>query len=305
MSDAPDLSVVVALISGRVDDLRTCLESLREQESALDREVLVPFDEAVASVAELKQDFPEVEFIPAEKERPVAARGGMVREHHDTLRTVGIERARGRVVALTEDHAHVSKDWCGAMVSALEQFPEAAAVGGAVDCDSRSLLNWAVYFGDFGRYQSPVPAGRADFVSDANVAYRREALERVADGWKADFHETQVHGALAREGWVLALTPEGLAWQRRGELDLWTALCERFVWGKSYAGSRCHDLATAKRGMYALFSPVIPLLFTWRGWKMASSRGRAGRFVTALPIFLLLQCSWALGELTGYVVGRP
>jgi GT2 family glycosyltransferase len=305
VSEQPDLSVVVALISGKVDDLRTCLAALRGQADPIDREILVPFDQAAANVAELAKEFPEVEFIPAEESRPVAERRGMVREHHDTLRTVGIEKARGRVVALTEDHAHVSPDWARSMLAALERFPKAGAVGGAVDCDSRSLLNWAVYFGDFGRYQSPVPEGSAEFVSDANVAYRREALERAGDGWKVDFHETMVHWAMARDGWDLAMTPEGLVWQRRGRLSFATALRERFVWGKSFAGSRCHDLTLPRRAIFAVLSPVIPFLFTWRGWKMASSRGRAGRFVAALPLFFLLQCFWALGECAGYATGKP
>ena len=67
----------------------------------------------------------------------------------------------------------------------------------------------------------------------------------------------------------------------------------------------CHDLTGAKRAIYAVLSPVIPFLFTLRGWKMASSRGRSGRFLAALPIFFLLQCFWALGECVGYVTGRP
>jgi len=305
VSATPELSVVVALISGKVDDLRTCLEALRAQADPVDKEVLVPFDQAAAAVAELKRDFPEVDFIPAEEQRPVAVRGEGVREHHDTLRTVGIERARGRVIALTEDHAHVSPDWCSEMLAALERFPRAGAVGGAVDCDSRSAVNWAVYFGDFGRYQSPVPEGPAEFVSDANVAYRREALEQAGGGWEVDFHETLVHWAMAREGWDLAMTPKGLVWQRRGQLTFWNALRERFVWGKSFAGSRCRDLSAAKRALYAVLSPAIPFLFTLRGWRMAAARGRAGRFLSVLPLFFLLQCSWALGECAGYATGRP
>ena len=305
MSDAPELSVVVALISGKVDDLRHCLEALHRQGVPVSREILVPFDEAVANVAELGKDFPNVEFIPAESSRTIVQRGGLVREHHDSLRTVGIKRARGRVVALTEDHARVSPDWCAEMVAAIDRYPEAGAVGGAVDCDSDSPVNWAVYFGDFGRYQSPVPEGHSEFVSDANVAYRREALEQVGDGWEEDYHETVVHWAMAREGWRLVMTPRVLVWQRRGKLGLGASLVERYVWGKSFAGGRCHDIPAARRAVFALGTPVIPLLFCWRGWRTASGRGRGGRFLSVLPLFFLLQCCWAAGEFAGYVTGAP
>jgi hypothetical protein len=166
-------------------------------------------------------------------------------------------------------------------------------------------VNWAVYFGDFGRYQSPVPEGHSEFVSDANVAYRREALDQVGSGWEDDYHETIVHWSMAREGWRLVMTPRVLVWQRRGKLGFWASLVERYVWGKSFAGGRCHDLSLAKRAVFAVGTPVIPFLFCWRGWKTAASRGRGGRFLAVLPLFFLLQCTWALGECAGYVTGKP
>jgi len=305
VSATPELSVVVALISAKPDDLRRCLAALHDQRTPVDREILVPYDEAAAAVVGLADEFPEVTFLPAERSRTIVQRGGLVREHHDSLRTVGIRHAKGRAIALTEDHAHVSPDWCAAMLAALDRYPRAGAVGGAVDCDSDSAVNWAVYFGDFGRYQSPVPEGPAEFVSDANVAYRAEALREVGDGWREDYHETIVHWALARAGWELVMTPEVLVWQRRGKLGFGASLLERFVWGKSFAGGRCHDLSAAKRIVFALLSPVIPFLFCWRGWKIASSRGRGRRFLAVLPVFFLLQCCWALGELAGYVTAEP
>lgn len=305
MSATPELSVVVALISARVDDLRVCLTALRDQSSPVRREILVPYDEAATAVLELAPEFPEVSFIPAERTRTIVQRGGLVREHHDSLRTLGIRRATAPVIALTEDHAHVSRDWCAGLLAALERYPKAGAVGGAVDCDSASPVNWAVYFGDFGRYQSPVPEGPAEFVSDANVAYRAAALEEVGDGWSEDYHETIVHWAMARAGWELVMTPDVLVWQRRGQLGFGASLLERFVWGKSFAGGRCHDISTPKRLIFAVLSPVIPFLFCWRGWRLAAARGRGTRFATVLPAFLTLQCCWALGELAGYVTGKP
>lgn len=305
VTGTPELSVVVGLISGRRSDLERCLSALHAQDTPFEVEILVPFDRPVSNVAELSSAFPSVRFIPAEDSRAVVERGGFVREHHDTLRTVGIMSARGRIIVLTEDHAYASPDWCGALVDAIDRFPKAGAVGGAVDCDSRSPLNWAVYFGDFGRYQSPVPEGVAEFVSDANVAYRREALEKAGDGWGEDYHETIIHSAIVRAGWDLVMTPNGLVWQRRGKLGFWSSLQERYVWGRSYAGGRCHDVSLASRLVFALLSPAIPFLFTWRGWKVASSRGRSRRFLTALPLFFLLQGFWAVGELVGYMTGRP
>ena len=303
MTGEPVLSVVVGLISGKREDLASCLAALHDQTIAVDMEVVVPYDPPCAEVAGLGEQYPGVRFVPVDIDT-AAARQGASREHHDTLRTVGIRAARGSVIALTEDHAHTARTWCEQMVAALERFPKAAAVGGAVDCDSERLLNWAVYFCDFGRYQNPIPEGPSEFVSDSNVAYRRAALERVAEVWKDDYHETAVHWAMIAAGYELCTTPRVVVWQRRGALGFAEALNERFVWARSFAGTRGRMEGIAKRVPYALLSPLLPFVMTLRVARQSFERGaHRGRFLAALPLVFLLQCFWAVGEFVGYVTG--
>lgn len=306
MSEAPELSVVVALISGRPEDLERCLAALAEQEAPPSMEVLVPYDRAVSEVLGLAERFPGVRFFEAAGLETAAARQGASREHHDTLRTLGLRAARGRVVALTEDHAIASKTWCADMLRLLDEHPEAAAVGGAVECKSERLLGWAVYYCDFGRYQNPLPEGPAEYVSDSNVAYRREALEAVADAWREDYHETLVHWALVEAGHVLLLTPKSQVWQHRSSLDWSSALAERRVWGRSFAGTRTKGMAAAKRLVFAAGAAVLPFLLTARVVRGGLARGRhRGKLLGALPSIFLLHLVWALGELQGYVTGDP
>jgi GT2 family glycosyltransferase len=305
VSAEPALSVVVGLISGKRADLERCLRALHDQTLDLEMEVLVPYDPPCAEVAALAAAFPRARFIPVAIDS-ARARAGASREHHDTLRTAGLRAARGRVIALTEDHAHTARTWCAEMVAALERWPKAAAVGGAVECDGQRLLQWAVYFCDFGRYQNPLPEGAAEFVSDSNVAYRREALERVAEAWKDDYHETAVHWAMLAAGFELCTTPRVVVWQRRSDLSLAAALRERFVWAKSFAGTRGRMEGPAKRAIYAMLSPLLPFVMTARVAAQSLGRGaHRGRFAAALPLVFLLQCFWALGELAGYVSGKP
>jgi GT2 family glycosyltransferase len=305
----PALSVVVGLISGRREDLERCLRALHDQTLTLDMEVLVPYDPPCADVAALAEQLPSregltVRFLPVDIDT-AAARRGASREHHDTLRTVGLRAARGQLIALTEDHAHTAPSWCEELVAALERFPDAAAVGGAVECDSERRLNWAVYFCDFGRYQNPLPPGPSEFVSDSNVVYRREALERVAAAWKDDYHETAVHWAMIAAGYRLCTTPRVVVWQRRHPLGLAEALNERYVWARSFAGTRGRLEGVPKRVVRALLAPLLPLVMTARVARQSLERGaHTGRFLAALPLVLLLQVFWALGELVGYVTGR-
>lgn len=305
MNTAPALSVVVGLIAGEVACLRRCLAALSQQRPAVDCEILVPFDRPVEAVARLAPEFPSVRFLPVEGLDSAKARAGASREHHDTLRTVGLRAATASAVALTEDHAHVAPDWCAAMLEGLSRFPEAGAVGGAVDCDSDRAVNWAVYFCDFGRYQNPVPEGPASFVSDSNVVYRRAALDAVRDAWTDDYHETAVHDALARSGHGLVLTPRAVVWQARPDLTLTTALRERYVWARSYAGTRVRGRGLASRLPLAAGTPLLPFLLTLRLARTGASRGHAARFVRVAPLVFLLNVVWSAGELVGYLTGRP
>ena len=120
------------------------------------------------------------------------------------------------MIVLTEDHAHAASAWCRAMASALRQHPQAAAVGGAVECDSNQALAWAVWFCDFGRYQNPLPDGPAAYVSDSNVAYRRDALDRVSAAWQDDYHEAAVHAAMLDAGFELRFSQRPWSGRRAG-----------------------------------------------------------------------------------------
>lgn len=305
MSTAPSTSIVVGLISGKRDDLRRCLQALAAQDVATSYEILVPYDDACASVTSLQAEFPQVRFIRADGLDTAKARQGFSREHHDTLRTVGIRAALGDIVILTEDHAHAAPSWAREMYSALERYPKAGAVGGAVECDSPHALNWAVWFCDFGRYQNPVPESTSEFVSDSNVAYRRGALDAVADAWKDDYHETAVHWAMSAAGFDLRTTPKVVVWQRRERLGLGEALRERFVWARSFAGTRAGLVPSGTRWKFAALSPGLPILMTGRLLALAQQRRtHLGTFLRVLPLVFLLQTAWACGEFVGYVTGR-
>jgi len=306
VSEAPALSVVVGLISGRKSDLARCLAALRGQREPPPVEVIVPYDDPCADVATLAAEFPQVKFLRATALDTWKARAGASREHHDALRTLGLRAASADVVALTEDHAHAAPDWCAEMAHALARHPEAGAVGGAVECDSERRLNWAVWFCDFGRYQNPLPEGRAAFVSDSNVAYRRRALDKVEPVWRDRYHETAVHTAMVEAGFVLRTTPRAVVRQARGDLALSAALRERYVWGRSFAGTRARLLGSPRRWILAVLTPVLPVVMTWRVTRTALDRGRhRKRLVEVLPLILLLHAVWALGEFVGHVTADP
>jgi hypothetical protein len=300
---APDLSIVIALIAGRQAALTTCLEALEASARLYRVECIVPYDARLDGVEELVKKFPWVDFVDARAEVDEKQFGSSSREHHDILRALGIRRARGRVIALLEDHGTPSSDWCTAVLQA-QQGPD-AAIGGAVENGVDRVLNWAVYYCDFGRYQNPVPEGPAEFVSDSNVSYKREALESVKALWFDAFHETSVHWELRRQGEILRLEPRMVVYQTRRTLRLLPVLHERYVWGRSFAGTRASEATRARRIVFASLSFLLPVVLSGRIVLQSLHRRRyLSRLLLSLPLIVSLETIWSLGEFVGYVTGR-
>jgi hypothetical protein len=299
--------VVVAIVSdttGRADTrhLEPCLAALMRQKGAPAMEIIVPYLPGTAGIAALGEEYPDVRFIEAEGLRMHTGRSGS-REHHDELRARGLALARGSIIALIEDHGIPAPDWSARVDASLRR--PFAAVGGAIENRVDRPLNWAVYFCDFMRYQNPVPEGESAFASDANIAYRRAALESIRPVWQEKFYEPAVNEALRSRGEIVALAPDVILYQHRQGLRFGSALRERFVWGRSYAAAR-GELAPRRRLIWAVISPVLPALLLARMTAMAWKKRRTfAPFLKALPLTSTLLVSWALGELAGYVTGRP
>ena len=304
----PALSVVIAIVSDTTDRPHTrhllgCLEAVTRQTDPTTVELVVPYteEEETEGIDDVRAQFPDVTLVPVT---------GLVcgtfgsREHHDVLRARGLLAARGELLALLEDHARPADDFCASVIAAHEG--RRAAIGGAIDNDVDRLLNWAVYFCDFGRYQNPVPAGPTWFASDANVSYPRAMLFAITPTWQDSFREVIVNGTLRSQGRDIILDPTIVVYQHRQGLGLGAALAERFVWGRSYAGTRNSELSVGTRVLRALMTPILPVvLVAWATRTALARRRRLAPFLRSLPLFAVLQLSWSVGEGIGYILGVP
>jgi hypothetical protein len=302
----PALSVVIAIVSDTAtgeagtEDLSACVDALLCQLDATDTEIVVPYLEPLPGIEQCQARFPQVRFVRVDDlEKP--SRGG--REHHDALRARGVALTRGSIVALLEDHARPDRRWAAAMVAAHRDAH--AGVGGAIENAIDRPLNWAVYFCDFGRYQNPVFDGDSVFASDANVSYKRSALETVRDVWRESFQETAVNAALLSRGHRLRLSSAAIVYQHRSELRVAGALRERWIWGRSYAASRSTLISPAARFLYAGGSALLPGILLLRMARNVMRRRRHRVvFMRCLPLAAALTTSWAAGEMLGYVTRK-
>ena len=302
-TDKPLVSVVVAIVSDTtepkadVSHLAGCLEALARQTDAPSMEVIVPYHQNVDGVEELKLRFPRVNFLFVTGSG--ASSSGCGREHHDVLRARGMLAARGDLIALLEDHARPDEMWCAHIARAHQAGY--AAIGGAIENGIDRPLNWAVYYCDFGKYQNPVPSGESGFASDANTSYKKSALDSVRALWEHSFREVVVNGALISRGEKVGLQPEIVVYQHRSGLRLGTALRERYIWGRSYAVTRCQLLSNSKRLVYAALSPVLPAIMLLRLAQTAWQRKRTfAKFLGGMHFIAILLAGWSFGEAIGY-----
>ncbi|HEU4370445.1 MAG TPA: glycosyltransferase [Methylomirabilota bacterium] len=287
--DAPGLSVVVVMLGGR-DYLPRCLDALGRQVGVARPEILVPCDASAGDLAPLRRRYPDVQFLPVAGRRTYAE-----------LRALGFQRARGTIIALTEDHCSPDPDWCQQILK-LHELGH-AAVGGAVDKGPDGILNWAVYLCDFSRYMNPVAEGPSAYLTDCNVAYKRRALEPLAPLWATEFHETTINWTLAGRGQSLWLSPRVIVRQQRS-LTLGHALGERYRFGRLFARTRVAATPWPRRPLYAVGALALPLVLMARVARNVLAKRRArGRFLLALPAIALLNTVWGLGELVGYLQG--
>ena len=298
------LSVVVSPVAdGR--SLPGCLDALRAQQNPPSMEVIVPVDASIRGLESLRKTYSEVDFLDIEGTAELALAGdlGLAHEAIDRRRAEALKSASSAVIALTDAQARPATDWCAKIVEA--HHSDHAVIGGAVENARDRLVNWALYFCDAGRYQNPLREGPARYVTDLNVSYKKQALDAVAEVWHQFYNEVAVHDAIRHHGGSLVLRRDLVVFQDRGRLSLSHALRERLAWARLYAGRRCQGLPASRRALLAAASPLLGGLLLWRQARLAFTRGRhKSAFVRTLPLLLVVDLLWGLGELVGYATGR-
>jgi hypothetical protein len=284
-----DVSVVVASFSGEAA-LRRCLESLEPQ--AAEAEVIVATDAEKAGVARLQARFPRFRFLPA------AAGTSVFR-----LRTMALEHASCRLVALTEDHCTVAPGWLDALRA--QHRSGHAVVGGPIENGSLdSSYGFALYLCEYAAHMPPLGDGPAPALSGVNVAYERGLLLGCRGVWQEAFYENEVHDALRAAGHGLHRSGAARVSSHLA-LPLREAAAHLFRGGRRFGRHRSRRSSPAVRALLPVAALAVPALLTWRVLRAAAARrpDRLGAAARSLGYIVALNTAWAAGEAVGYL--RP
>lgn len=285
------LSVVVAA-TGTAEQLGRCLDALARQ--TVRPEVIV--------VSNRPGNTPSPARVPAIESPHVSFVSMGTGTTVPRLRAEGISRASGDIVVLTEDNVVATRTWCEELLRTHQAGHE--VVGGPVDHEpTGTLVDWATYFYEYGRYMPPVTAGEADALPGNNVSYRRSDLLEITDHFEEGFYEVFVHDEMKRTGRALHLHPPALV-HHIGRYEPGNVLRACYHHARAYAGMRTDDRGLAARLLFAAGSVLLPPVLVARiGHVVIIRRRHIGPFLRSIVWLLPFMCSWAFGELSGYLAG--
>lgn len=292
MSNSVSVSVVIASGAGG-DFLPRCLASLREQAAATGAEVIVVDRCGGETRARVAREFPFVVLVDADQER---------RPSVPELRARGVQRARGDVVAIIEEHCAAPPHWLHTIRAAFGEGD--VAIGGPIlDSDFGRIRDWVVYFSEYHNYLPPWPDGPRAALNGANIAYRRAALLRHADGLGTGYWETVLHPRLLAEGARFRAVGQ-MGVHHTGPFDFGYYLHQRYLLSRTWGGTRRADTPLARRLVYLLGAPLFPFLLLARITLCVVRSGhRIDKFLTALPLLFPVTVVYVWGEWLGYLLG--
>jgi len=288
-----DVSVVIASVES-ARSIERCIDSVRAALEGKYSEVIV-----VDASRDTSADIAERALGHAAVIR--CAPGTLTPE----LWATGILRSTGRVIGLTTGHFEVAQTWLENLESALREGHTGAS--GRLDlADATSVTDWAVFYLRYSEFlQEPTHVrGGVPGIPADSAAYDGEAIRRFVTNSDDGFWEVEFHRQLHAASGSLAVVPGATALYARS-FPFPTIARHLFHHGR-HAGAWRVSRAGRSPAMIVATSPLVPFALALRAWRRVRSMvEHRGRFLRALPAFLVLAGCWAVGEAVGAVGGAP
>jgi glycosyltransferase involved in cell wall biosynthesis len=283
----PDLSVVIASVNGQ-PYLSRCLESLEER--APNAEIIVADWTDESTRRQVGERFKQTRLISFRE--PMAV---------PELRAAGIEAAKGRYVAVIEDHCVIRDGWADRLVRAHDEGHP--VVGGPIrNGATERIRDWAAFFCEYSAHMAPSATGPTDSLVGMNVSYDRDAIAAMADLLREGRWETWLHPRLRSQGFAFFCDGEAQL-DHVKDFGFKEFLSQRYHYARSHAGMRNAELGP-KRLAYCLGTPLlVPMLYKRIAGNVFRKRRHRKEFLAATPLILVYLTVWAAGEAVGYAIG--
>ena len=219
-------------------------------------------------------------------------------------RAAGVRAASAPIVFLGETHSFPSPEFVSSMLVRHAE-PWDVVIPGLDNANIDGPLSWAAFLMDYGYWLRHLPEGEVGFAPTWNVAYKRDALLELG----ADLDDALTAG----DGLLAAFRARGrrIYFEPTARLDhlnvsrsvrQWAD--ERYLSGLLTGANRKHRWPTYRSILYAIASPLIPLVILGRTAgpvRVALQNRRLPPMtITALVAGAVVRTA---GEFVGYLAG--
>lgn len=225
-------------------------------------------------------------------------------ESEGAAKAAGVMTASAPLVAFMEDHSYPNPLWAEALINAHSKGNFAVVGPVMLNANPQSNISWGTFLVLYGQWMTVQPHKEVKHLPGNHSCYKRELLLSYCSHLSEMLAtESVLQWDLFGKGHHLYLEPTArvyhLNYSRLGPI-----LSEYYLYSRIFAANRTHGWNGIRRILYALGSPLLPLIRLLRILKDASrARLRVGLILRALiPLFLTL-CAGSVGELSGYAFG--
>jgi glycosyltransferase involved in cell wall biosynthesis len=284
----PRVSIVIPAFYSS-DTIAACLDSLLVQ-TVDDFEIIVVNSSPEGHTQRVVEDgFPHVRFHQAPARLlPHAARNA------------GLRLARGEILVFTDPDCVARNDWLECLVRAVNDGH--ALVCGAIEPGDRGWFSRGVHLCKYSFRLSGLRGGRCSVAGTANACCTREVWEAVGpfDGDRYAGDGLFSWRAAAR-GWEPWFEPRAVV-EHRYTGSLASLCAERLERGRDYGETRLeHEQWNRWRAAaYLAAMPLLLAVVIARTARDAFGCGWGYHFVATLPVQLVGQAAWLVGEVRAY-----
>lgn len=225
-------------------------------------------------------------------------------ESEGAAKAAGVMAASAPLVAFMEDHSYPDPLWAEALVNAHSKGNFAVVGPVMLNANPHCDISWGSFLVFYGQWMSVQPQEEVKHLPGNHSCYKRELLLSYGSHLSEMLAtESILQWDLFNKGHHLYQEPMArvyhLNYSRLGPI-----LSEYYLSSRIFAANRTHGWNGIRRMLYALGSPILPMIRLRRILNDANrARLSMGMTLRALvPLFLTL-CAGSVGELSGYAFG--
>jgi glycosyltransferase involved in cell wall biosynthesis len=267
------------------------LRSIRNMQTGHNYEVIVVDSSSDATPEVIRHEFPEVTLIHLEEQT-----------YPGSARNLGLQHARGNVVAFVDSDCIVAPDWLNRMVEAHLKYDYAAIVGGIGNGTPKNLVGWTGYLIEFNEWTPKTKPRIIGNILGGNVSYKKERIQKHNLSYTDVFpsEDTIFAWDLCSKGETIFFDPSIVVYHLN-RTDFKVLLRHQYVLGSASAQAR------RTTGLYGkIFSrhPVLCLGLPVVRFMRAAFRligqdfGYFFMFLLISPMYFLCTMFWSLGFLS-------